>query len=100
MQRITIDLVKEPEIKDLLATKQPGDLIDLHCSIQALDDQTATLTIDEAEEGKEPEETEDGDGGGPEGDTANNPDAGAGGDGGLSPAASGTDLTGMEQAAT
>jgi len=96
MQRITIDLVKNPEIMDLLANKQPGDLVDLHCSIQAIDSQTATLTVDEAEEGKEASEVEDGDGGAPEGDQVNNPDAGAGGNG---PQTSGVDIGGMEQAA-
>lgn len=51
MSPITIDLNREPELKDLLADKQPGDKIDLHCSIKSIDDQTAVMTFEEASAG-------------------------------------------------
>ena len=58
MQVLQIDLLKNPEVKDLVTDLQPGDAIKLHCSIKALDDQTLTLTLDEAEEGDAVEEDE------------------------------------------
>ena len=66
MQSLTIDLKKNPAIADLVQTMQPGDYVDLHTSIKALDDQTLTLTVTSADEGEEPgpdekEETGEGD---------------------------------------
>jgi len=58
MQVLTIDLKRNPDVEALVVDKEPGDLIDLHCSIKVLDAQTLTLTLDEAEEGKEPAEDE------------------------------------------
>ncbi len=59
MSPITIDLNKEPDLKDFLADKQPGDPIDLHCSIKSIDDQTVVLTFEEASEGQSDSETND-----------------------------------------
>jgi hypothetical protein len=56
MSPIVIDLNKEPELKDLLADKNPGDKLDLHCSIKSIDDQTVVLTFEEASEGKADDE--------------------------------------------
>jgi hypothetical protein len=101
MQTLTIDLVKEPEIKDLTASMQPGDLVDLHTSIKSIDDQTLVLTINEAEEGKEPEETTDGDGGTDTDDeTDPNDERSPQGEPGASPLLGGSDVTGAEQAQT
>jgi preprotein translocase subunit YajC len=52
MQTLTIDLKREPEIADLVADLQPGDPVLLHTTIKAMDDQTLTLTLEEAEEGQ------------------------------------------------
>lgn len=66
MQTLTIDLKKNPDIADLVKLMQPADLIDLHTSIKALDDQTLTLTVESASEGKEEDEDDEQDA--PEGD--------------------------------
>lgn len=63
MQTIIIDLKKNPEIADLVTDKQPGDRILLHTSIKQLNDQTLELTIEEAEEGKDPDADENPPGG-------------------------------------
>jgi hypothetical protein len=52
METLTIDLKKNPDIADLVKTMQPGDPVDLHTSIKGLDDQTLTVTVREASEGK------------------------------------------------
>lgn len=52
METLTIDLKKNPDIADLVKTMQPGDAVDLHTSIKGLDDQTLTVTVREASEGK------------------------------------------------
>jgi hypothetical protein len=52
METLTIDLKKNPDIADLVKTMQPGDPVDLHTSIKAADDQTLTLTVRSASEGK------------------------------------------------
>lgn len=59
METLTIDLKKNPDIADLVKTMQPGDAVDLHTSIKGLDDQTLTVTVREASEGKPFEEDED-----------------------------------------
>jgi hypothetical protein len=52
MEILTIDLKKNPDIAEITRTMQPGDPVDLHTSIKAMDDQTLTLTVREASEGK------------------------------------------------
>lgn len=52
MQTITLDLKKEPDIAALVADMQPGDPVTLHTTVKAKDDQTLTLTLEEAEEGE------------------------------------------------
>lgn len=59
MENIVIDKKKNPDITDVVATMQPGDAVDLHCSIKANDDQTLTLTVREASEGKPFDEEDD-----------------------------------------
>lgn len=92
MQVITIDLVKDPEIKDLIADMQPGDLVDLHCSIKAMDDQTLTLTVTEASEGQDADPAAPPTAGSPDDARPNQPEAGA------SPILGAGDITGDEQA--
>lgn len=59
MQSLMIDLKKNPEIAELTRTMHPGDYVDLHAMLKALDDQTATLTIVSAEEGEAPDHDEE-----------------------------------------
>ena len=59
METLTIDLKKNPDIADLVGTMQPGDAVDLHTSIKALDAQTLTVTVREASEGKPFDEEEE-----------------------------------------
>lgn len=73
MQSLPIDLKKNPDIADLVATMQPGDRIDLHTLIKAKDDQTVTLTIEDASEGKDPEDED-----APKGDNLGSADDGEG----------------------
>ena len=47
-QKLTLDLKKNPEVANLVATMEPGDTIILETSIQAKDDQTLTLSLDSA----------------------------------------------------
>lgn len=95
MQKIQIDLKKNPEIADLVIDLQPGDKILLHTSINELDDQTLGLTIEEAEEDKSPEKEAPGgnEGAAAPGDTVEPPQAGA------TPDAA-RDITGNELAST
>lgn len=89
MQVITIDLKKNPDIADLLVDMEPGDILDLHCSIKAMDDQTCSLTVQSAEEGREPAENEtekgsdldkdNNDGRNPQGDAVTSPGSGLNG---------------------
>ena len=51
MQSLTIDLKKNPEVERLVSAMEPGGKVDLHCSIRARDEQTLTLTLEEASEG-------------------------------------------------
>lgn len=90
MQTVIIDLVKNPDIKDLLSSMQPGDPVDLHTTIKALDDQTATLTVEEASEGKKVDEAEP-----PTVTDADQADEGSE----ASPTTGGADLAGGEEAA-
>ncbi len=97
MQTVIIDLKKNPDIADLVRTMQPGDRVELQTSIKAVDDQTLTLTVEEAAEGKEPEAPEEDEQ--PEGDQTTPP--GGDMDEGR-PAGGGTDartITGGETAA-
>lgn len=52
MQKLLIDLKKNPEVADLVSTMQPGDKIVLETSIKAKDDQTLTLTMESASSGE------------------------------------------------
>lgn len=52
MQTVDINLKQNPEIADLVASLDPGAKIMLHTSLKSKDDQTATLTIESAEEGE------------------------------------------------
>lgn len=93
MQNVTIDLKQNPEVADVIKTMQPGDSVDLHCSIKSMDDQTLVLTVNEAEEGKDPEADPDAD------PDAEQPAAGEsmdGPQGGATPDAAG--MTGAETA--
>ena len=63
--KIIIDLKKQTEVADLVATLEPGDTIILETTIQAKDDQTLTLSLVSATtaEGEEAaEEPEKGEG--------------------------------------
>ena len=85
MEILTIDLKKNPDIAELVRTMQPGDPVDLHTSIKALDEQTASLTVREASEGKpfdddEEEEAPEGDDQTPPGASQDGAQAGAGPD--------------------
>ena len=99
METLVIDLKKNPDIAELVRTMQPGDAVDLHTSIKALDDQTLTVTVREASEGK-PFDEEEGDGDNAEnGDDVTPPGASQdGAQAGAGPDAMG--LTGGETAAT
>jgi hypothetical protein len=98
METLVIDLKKNPDIAELVRTMQPGDAVDLHTSIKALDDQTLTVTVREASEGK-PFDEEDEDGEKPEGDDLTKPgESQDGAQAGAGPDAMG--LTGGETAAT
>lgn len=52
MTKLTIDLIKNPDLAALVADKQPGDKIKLYTSIQDNNPQTVTLTLEECEEGE------------------------------------------------
>lgn len=60
MTTVTIDLKKNPEIADLVSDKSVGDGVTLHTSIKAKDDQTLTLTVEEAEDGGSYDSEDDG----------------------------------------
>lgn len=99
METITVDLKKNPDIAEIIRGMQPGDPVDLHTSIKGMDDQTLTLTIRQASEGKpfdhedgDDEENPDGDEVTPPGESMDGSQAGAG------PDAMG--MTGGETAAT
>lgn len=59
MATITLDLNKNPDLKDLVATMSVGDQVRLETSIKSKDDQTLTLTLESAEEGEAMESDED-----------------------------------------
>lgn len=60
MAKLTIDLKANPDVADLVAAMQVGEKVRLDTTIQAKDDQTLTLTLDEASEGeKSKDESED-----------------------------------------
>jgi hypothetical protein len=83
MTNLTIDLLKNPEIKDLVATMSPGDPIKIHAVIKDVDDQTLVATVTSAQEGDPVPEEEKEPGAedkAAEGDTVNPPPAGPGGD--------------------
>ncbi len=61
MSPITIDLSREPALKDALANCQPGDKIDLKCSVKSKDDQTVVFTFEEASEPYQADDEEAGD---------------------------------------
>jgi hypothetical protein len=99
METIIIDLKKNPDVAEVIRGMQPGDALDLHTSIKGMDDQTLTVTVREASEGKPFEEEDDedpakGDGNDetPPGESMDGSQAGAG------PDAMG--MTGGETAAT
>lgn len=81
MATITLDLSKNRDLADLVATMSVGDQVRLETSIKALDEQTLTLTLESAEEGEAMEsddEDEDLDGDDldePEGNGQNQTDA-------------------------
>lgn len=88
MQVIQIDLFKNPEVASVVSDMQPGDAIIIHGTIQSLDQQTLTVTVEEVEQGSElatPAGTDPNEGSAPP-------------DGDSAPAAS--DLLGGEQSAT
>lgn len=59
MATITLDLSKNRDLADLVATMSVGDQVRLETSIKALDDQTLTLTLESAEEGEAMESDDD-----------------------------------------
>jgi hypothetical protein len=99
METIIVDLKKNPDIAEIIRGMQPGDAVDLHTSIKAMDDQTLTLTIREASEGKPFDEDEEAD---PDKDAGNDEtppgDSMDGSQAGAGPDAMG--MTGGETAAT
>lgn len=62
MQTISLDLANNPDLKSLVADMEPGSKIMLKAAIKSKDDQSVTLTVEEAssEDGEEVvEETDD-----------------------------------------
>lgn len=97
METVIIDLKKNPDVAEVIRGMQPGDALDLHTSIKALDDQTLTCTVREASEGK-PFEEEDDDEKPEEGDEPQPGESQDGSQAGAGPDAMG--MTGGETAAT
>lgn len=47
MQSLTVDLNKNPEVKDAIADCEPGEELCIHCTIKSKDDQTLVVTMEE-----------------------------------------------------
>lgn len=49
MQTLTLDKKSNPEVAAMAADLQPGSRVTLYTTVKANDDQTLTLTLEEAE---------------------------------------------------
>lgn len=76
MQDVMIDLKRNPEIADVAKDFQPGDRVDLHAVVKGIDDQTFTLTVESASEGKDPDDEDTPEGGNEGADDRGDEDAG------------------------